>query len=65
MSKILKLKITLIDSTPQIWREVLMEKNKTFEDLHYMIQAVMEWKNYHLHDIKFSFFMIAISSLDS
>jgi len=37
MFKILKLKINLIDSNPQIWREVLIEKDNTFEDLHYVI----------------------------
>ena len=50
MPKILKLKITLIDSNPQIWREVLIEKDKNFEDLHYTIQGAMNWKNYHIHE---------------
>jgi len=50
MPKILKLKITLIDSNPQIWREVLVPMDKTFEDLHYVIQAVMDWGNCHMHE---------------
>jgi len=50
MLKILKLKIILINSNPKIWREVLIPIDNTFEDLHYVIQAVMYWGNYHLHE---------------
>ena len=50
MLKILKLRIILIDSNPKIWREVLIPIDNTFEDLHYVIQAVMDWGNYHLHE---------------
>ncbi len=43
------LKVTLKDSNPPIWRDILVPSNLTLENLHYVIQAVMGWGNYHLH----------------
>lgn len=47
-----RLKITLKWSTPEIWREVLMKADRTFEDLHNVIQIIMEWNNSHLHEFR-------------
>ena len=54
MPEILKLKISLINFNPQIWREVLISLDNNFEYLHYVIQAVMEWGNYHMHEFPLS-----------
>jgi len=43
------LRITLKDSNPSIWRDVLVPSNLTLEELHYVIQTVMGWDNCHLH----------------
>lgn len=46
---IYQLKITLHQSKPPIWRRVLVPGNITLGQLHYVIQIVMGWSNYHLH----------------
>ncbi len=43
------LRVTLQDSEPSIWRDVLVPSNLTLEELHYVIQTVMGWDNCHLH----------------
>lgn len=43
------LKITLNNSKPAIWRDILVSSTLTLEQLHYVIQAVMGWGNCHLH----------------
>ena len=43
------LRITLIDSSPSIWRDVLVPSNITLEELHYVIQTAMGWGNCHSH----------------
>lgn len=48
MSDILQLKITLKGSKPPIWRRVLVDKEDSLEDLHYIIQYVMGWDSSHL-----------------
>jgi hypothetical protein len=43
------LRVTLKDSKPQIWRDVLVPSNLTLEELHYVLQTVMGWDNCHSH----------------
>jgi len=43
------LKVTLKDSKPPIWRDILVPSDLTLEELHYVIQTVMGWGNSHLH----------------
>jgi hypothetical protein len=43
------LKVTLKDSKPLIWRDILVPSDLTLEELHYVIQTVMGWGNSHLH----------------
>ena len=50
--KILQLKISLVGSSPMIWRRFLVEDNISFEDLHNIIQDIMGWDNYHLWEFK-------------
>jgi len=46
--RIFKLKISL--EKTKIYREVLIEANSTYEDLHMVIQKVFGWQNTHLFE---------------
>ena len=47
----IQLKVTLVDSEPEVWRQVLVPANIQLSDLHSVIQQVMGWQN--LHDYSF------------
>jgi len=49
MPKILTLRITLKDMRPSIWRKIEIDDSMNFEDLHYVIQALMGWEDDHLY----------------
>ena len=44
-----KLKITLQDTNPPIWRRVCVPSHWTLGTLHYVMQVAMGWSNSHLH----------------
>ena len=44
-----RLRITLQDLEPPIWRTVLVPVSITLEELHYVVQVTMGWDNSHLH----------------
>jgi len=44
-----KLKITLQYTDPKIYRTVIVPEHFTFDDLHIVIQCVMNWNNSHLY----------------
>lgn len=44
-----ELKITLCHSKPHIWRRVAVPSDMSLGDLHCVIQIVMGWDGYHLH----------------
>jgi len=46
---IYRLKITLMESKPSIWRRILVEEDVLLSDLHKIIQTTMGWTNSHLH----------------
>jgi len=46
---IYQIKVTLRDSKPPIWRRILVQSDITLGELHHIIQAVMGWWDYHLH----------------
>jgi hypothetical protein len=48
--KVYQLKISLMDSNPEIWRRVLVSGNTTLGKLHRIIQHVMDWTDSHLHE---------------
>lgn len=48
-NSIYQVRVTLEGSNPPIWRRVLLSGDTTLEKLHDIIQIVMEWENYHLH----------------
>lgn len=49
MSDVVRLKITLVDTEPAIWRRVEVPASLTLKDLHAVIQAAMGWQNAHLY----------------
>lgn len=46
-------KITLNDSSPSIWRRIIILKDATFFELHLAIQGAMGWTDSHLHAFRF------------
>lgn len=44
-----QLKVTLKESKPPIWRRVLVPGSVTLYKLHQILQSVMGWEDYHLH----------------
>lgn len=46
-------KITLNDSSPLIWRRVIVPQNASFFELHLAIQGAMGWTDSHLHAFRF------------
>jgi len=45
-----RLRITLLDVRPAIWRELLVPETITLPKLHMAIQHAMGWTNSHLHE---------------
>ena len=48
----LRLKISLEDWEPAIWRRVEVDKDLTFKELHRVIQLAMGWEDAHLHEFR-------------
>lgn len=48
-SQVFQLKVTLRGSKPPIWRRIQVRGSTRLEDLHDILQIVMDWENYHLH----------------
>jgi hypothetical protein len=46
---IYQLKVTLLDTSPPVWRRLLIPANATLEELHLAIQGLFSWENYHMH----------------
>ena len=44
-----QLKVALIGISPMIWRRFLVNGDSTIADLHYILQLVMGWSDYHLN----------------
>lgn len=49
---IARLKVTLDEIEPPIWRRLLVERKATLADLHHIIQAAFGWQDYHLHQFE-------------
>ena len=47
--KAIRLKVTLVDAEPAVWRRLLVTEDTTLGDLHMAVQAAMGWENSHLH----------------
>lgn len=51
-STLLTLKIELVDTTPLIWRRIVISGHASFAMLHHVIQAAMGWHDAHLHEFR-------------
>ena len=51
---VLKLKLSLNDSKPLIWRTIIVPKSTKLHGLHRMIQILMQWWDYHLYKFEFA-----------
>jgi hypothetical protein len=48
----LRLRVTLRDVEPPVWRELLVPVDFTFAQLHRVLQAAMGWEDCHLHEFE-------------
>ena len=49
-----RIKITLKDTKPPVWRRVIIPEKITFRELHEVIQILFGWGDMHLHAFTFS-----------
>lgn len=47
--EVYQLRVYLRQISPMIWRRLLVHSNSTIADLHYTLQIVMGWDDFHLH----------------
>ncbi len=47
-----QLRLWLREISPAIWRRLLVRSDSAIADLHYTIQIVMGWTDFHLHQFK-------------
>lgn len=52
MKKIIQLKITLQGTTPPVWRRIQVPEEISLLQLHFLLQIVMGWNDYHLHEFQ-------------
>lgn len=48
--EIYQLKVTLLGTSPPIWRRLLVPANMTLAQLHDVLQATMGWEDSHMHE---------------
>src|ERR1022692_2405919 len=65
MDEIIQLKISLLNSSPSIWRQIQVHRDTTFFELHHIIQITMGWQNYHLYEFNLEGYRIGEISEDS
>ena len=51
-SDVYQLKVTLQGIRPPIWRRFQVADDTTLSELHQILQVVMGWENYHLHQFR-------------
>ncbi len=50
--EIYQIKVTLLGTSPPIWRRLLVPANLTLEQLHDVLQLAMGWEDCHMHDFR-------------
>jgi hypothetical protein len=50
--EIYQIKVTLLGTSPPIWRRLLAPANLTLEQLHDVLQLAMGWQDCHMHDFR-------------
>ncbi len=59
-----RLKVTIRDIKPPIWRRLLVPQGITFSRLHKIIQAAFGWQDYHLYRFSFGDTVVSLPSPD-
>src|ERR1700690_3185222 len=49
-SEVLQLKVTLLGTSPPIWRRLLVPADLTLAQLHDVLQTAMGWEDGHMHE---------------
>jgi hypothetical protein len=49
---IYQISVTLLGTSPSIWRRLLVPANLSLADLHNVLQLAMDWEGGHLHDFR-------------
>ncbi|MFD2784981.1 plasmid pRiA4b ORF-3 family protein [Hymenobacter rubripertinctus] len=52
MANLLTLKVSMRYTQPSIWRRVEVPDTLTFWELHFVLQIVFDWENYHLFEFR-------------
>ena len=50
--KVYQIKLTLLGTSPPIWRRLLVPADLTLEQLHDVLQLAMGWEDCHMHDFR-------------
>src|SRR5271167_3664184 len=50
--EIYQIKITLLGTSPPIWRRLLVPATLTLEQLHDVLQMAMGWEDCHMHEFR-------------
>src|SRR2546422_11772200 len=50
--EIYQIKITLLGTSPPIWRRLLVPANLTLGQLHDVLQLAIGWEDCHMHDFR-------------
>jgi hypothetical protein len=50
--EIYQLKVTLLGTTPPIWRRLLVPADMTLQQLHHVLQLAMDWEDCHMHEFR-------------
>ena len=50
--EIYQIKVTLLGTSPLIWRRVLVPAEVTLAQLHDVLQAAMGWEDCHMHEFR-------------
>ncbi|AGK54017.1 plasmid pRiA4b ORF-3 family protein [Bacillus sp. 1NLA3E] len=61
-TKAVQLKVNLKLEENQVWRRIIVPLNRSFEELHEIIQKAFGWRDYHLHE--FYIYESTISGID-
>ncbi len=51
-NSVYQFKVTLKHSKPPIWRRFTVAADTPLDELHHILQIVMEWENCHLHEFE-------------
>lgn len=52
-SYVYQIKVTLADISPPIWRRIQVTSDTKLGKLHRILQIIMGWYDYHLHEFIF------------